>query len=814
MTFKLHFLAFFSIIKHWRLKPLQLLLMMVGLIGATALWNSVNLINTEAKKAYSDAQTISSISAEKILVSKDGLDFSDEYFGELRKVGWPVTPRVGGDLQVQTKTKNTKIRVIGIDPLSLKPEMMSTYFPQELTPNEFLRGTRVIVAGPETAALIKELKKFKTIQQSDNFPEGFALMDISIAQRILEKENKLTSLQIMGPIPDNIKVISDRKLKIHFNESTGDLDRLTNSFHLNLTAFGFLSYLVALFIVFSAVNLAFEQRKGILKGLRSLGISSISIATLMVLEILIIAIVSGILGIILSYLLASALLPDVAMTLNGLFGATLKSSLSIDSLFWFTSLCITTSGAICSSAPVLWKSLTLNPIDSAKKIVWYEKTKANLRYQLIASSVVFSLMIYLFLFGSGIIAAFLLLGSILVTTTLLLPLFLWYVLSIFLKYKFESPLVRWFIADCKQQIGSISVSLMALLLALAINIGVGGMVESFRKTFNGWLDQRLASELYLKASNVNLSEKVQMLLRDQVEAILPIVKISQNIFDEPSDIYGFIPHTTYIDHWPLLSKSNDTWKKIKQKEGVLINEQLARRLKLEISDNIYFESKRGKIIDLPILGIYSDYGNPKGQVMLPLELFRQYFPNEPELNFAVRVPKNKIFEIKQRLVEQFSSEDIFITNQTEIKNLSTRIFEKTFTITSALSILTLGIAGVALFTSITTLGENRYAQLAPLWCIGTQRKTLAMLEASRSVWLAVLTFIFAIPIGITVVFILTNYVNLEAFGWKLPIFLFPQQWLSLCVTTLIITFIATALHSIKLAMASPAELLRAFQYDT
>ena len=107
MTFKQHFLAFFSIIKHWRLKPLQLLLMMVGLIGATALWNSVHLINTEAKKAYSDAQTISSISAEKILISKDGLDFSDDYFGELRKSGWPVTPRVAGDLQVQTKTKNT-----------------------------------------------------------------------------------------------------------------------------------------------------------------------------------------------------------------------------------------------------------------------------------------------------------------------------------------------------------------------------------------------------------------------------------------------------------------------------------------------------------------------------------------------------------------------------------------------------------------------------------------------------------------------------------------------------------------------------------
>ena len=42
---------------------------------------------------------------------------------------------------------------------------------------------------------------------------------------------------------------------------------------------------------------------------------------------------------------------------------------------------------------------------------------------------------------------------------------------------------------------------MALLLALAANIGVGTMVSSFRLTFTGWLDQRLASELYVTADD-------------------------------------------------------------------------------------------------------------------------------------------------------------------------------------------------------------------------------------------------------------------------------------------------------------------------
>ena len=56
----------------------------------------------------------------------------------------------------------------------------------------------------------------------------------------------------------------------------------------------------------------------------------------------------------------------------------------------------------------------------------------------------------------------------------------------------RGALVQWFWADTRQQVPGLSLALMALLLALAANIGVGTMVSSFRQTFVGWLDQRLA----------------------------------------------------------------------------------------------------------------------------------------------------------------------------------------------------------------------------------------------------------------------------------------------------------------------------------
>ena len=92
--------------------------------------------------------------------------------------------------------------------------------------------------------------------------------------------------------------------------------------------------------------------------------------------------------------------------------------------------------------------------------------------------------------------------------------------------------------------------------------------------------------------------------------------------------------------------------------------------------------------------------------------------------------------------------------------------------------------GVALFTSISALSDNRKAQLAPIWSIGIQRNHLALLEALRALTLAILTFVFSVPIGLLVVFILTNYINVNAFDWKLPIFFFPEQWLKLFIITI------------------------------
>src|SRR5207248_1226156 len=105
-------------------------------------------------------------------------------------------------------------------------------------------------------------------------------------------------------------------------------------------------------------------------------------------------------------------------------------------------------------------------------------------------------------------------------------------------------------------------------------------------------------------------------------------------------------------------------------------------------------------------------------------------------------------------------------DQSSVKAESLRIFNRTFAITAALNAFTLGVAGIALLTSLLTLGNSRLPQLAPLWAIGITRRHLAAIELTRTLAVALITALFALPLGLLVAWCLIAIVNVKAFGWR------------------------------------------------
>ncbi len=222
---------------------------------------------------------------------------------------------------------------------------------------------------------------------------------------------------------------------------------------------------------------------------------------------------------------------------------------------------------------------------SAHPQAWVRASERVLRLQFGAAAVLFILAASIAFFGSGLFWGFMLLAALLLASALMLPLLLMAVLKFGQRFA-RGPLSEWFWADSRQQLSGLSLSLMALLLALAANVGVGTMVSSFRQTFVGWLDQRLASELYVTARSEEEATAIKTWLTLRSDAVLPIWNVEAQIGGLPVSIYGVVDHATYRDNWPLLSAESGVWDQMARGEGVLINEQLARRRKHRLGDVI------------------------------------------------------------------------------------------------------------------------------------------------------------------------------------------------------------------------------------
>ena len=789
--------GFGALVSHWRRHPLQLGMLLMGLALATALWSGVQAINAEARASYARAASALGQGSLARIVAAEGAAVTLADYVALRRAGWPVSPLIEGRLP------GSGVRLIGIEPLTLPRAARQVDLAGGDLLTRFLSAAGLLLVAPDTAARLTG-PGLPPLHLTADLPPGVALVDIAVAQRLLGRAGQISYLLVAPGARGRPLAEVAPGLSLRPAQGAGDLARLTDSFHLNLAAFGLLAFVVGLLIVHAAIGLAFEQRRAMFRTLRALGLPARALVALLLAELGALALVAGGIGVGLGYLVAAWLLPDVAATLRGLYGAEVPGSLNLRPGWWAAGLGMAVAGTLLAAGQSLWRLWHLPLLAPAQPRAWARASARALGWQAAVGLALLVLALALALGGSGLSAGFGVLAGLLAGAALVLPLGLAAVTWAGQRLA-RGVLAQWFWADTRQQLPGLTLALMALLLALAANVGVGTMVASFRLTFTGWLDQRLMSELYLTARDAAEAEALLAYLRPRTEAILPITRVAVPLAGLPGELYGVADHPTYRAHWPLLEARAAVWDEVTAGRAVLVNEQLARRARLGLGDRLALPGGA-----LPIAGVYSDYGNPRAQAIIADPVLAARFPDVVRLRFGLRLAPGQARALAADLGAKFDLPEGAVVDQASIKAASLRVFERTFAVTAALNVLTLGVAGLAMFASLMTLSSMRLPQLAPVWAMGLTRRRLAGLELARSLLLAVLTGIAALPLGLGLAWVLLAVVNVEAFGWRLPMRVFPGDWLRLGALALLAAGGAALVPVLRLARTAPGDLLKVF----
>ncbi|AZF11575.1 AttF component of AttEFGH ABC transport system [Pseudomonas sp. R2-37-08W] len=810
-----------ALLSHWRRHPVQFFSVLTGLWLATALLTGVQALNSQARDGYARASQLIGGAPQASLSAPDGAGFPQALFAELRRAGWPVSPVVQGRIVLKGHEEQ-RLQLMGIEPVSLpgsgsvagqrlSQAQMLAFF--EAPGRTWIAAQTLQALGlrPGEQPLTANGQRLPPLQVQPDMAPGMLLTDIGFAQPLLDMHGRLSRLLL-----DNRFAAGHPTPPAGLQLKQGDdnnLSRLTESFHLNLDALGFLSFVVGLFIVHAAIGLALEQRRGLLRTLRACGVSARMLILSLGVELGFMALLGGVLGVASGYLLASLLLPDVAASLRGLYGAEVAGQLSLSPWWWLAGLGLSLLGALLAGASSLWRAARLPLLALANAQAWHEAHGRWLRRQGWVAAAALLIALLALVWGNSLAAGFVLMAALLLGAALGLPVLLNALLKGVLG-RSRSVLGQWFLADCRQQLPALSLALMALLLALAANIGAGSMTSGFRATFNNWLEQRLTAELYLNPQNPAQAQHLQAWLVQQplVRAVLPSWQVAVQLQGWPAEVFGVVDDPTYRQHWPLLEAASTPWDRLLQDDSVMLSEQLARRLNVRLGDTVQVPTPQGPWAPT-IVGIYADYGNPKGHLLVNAKHLLAHWPSLSPVRFNLRVAPQDVQPLIREVQHEFALEDSRIVDQQQLKGWSSQVFERTFAATAALNSLTLGVAGVALFISLLTQSQSRLGQLAPLWALGVTRRQLMLLNLGQTWLLAVLTLVLALPLGLLLAWCLDAVINVQAFGWRLPLQVFPWQLAQLMGLAMLATLLASAWPLWQLYRSRPADLLRTFAHE-
>ncbi|MCL5426230.1 MAG: ABC transporter permease, partial [Gammaproteobacteria bacterium] len=268
-----------TLLAHYRRHPGQLAMLLLGLWVASALWSGIQAINATARDSYARADAMFDSQLDQLERHGGAPITRDEYYA-LRQAGLPVSPLIEGHVVTQD---GTRLSIIGIDPLTLPsgnalgqtdttasltdflmPPWQTRIAPDSLAPLGLERANAVsatptLASGSQLPPLIL----------SPALPPNTLIMDIAAAAQLLNSGEAITRI-VTSP---GALLEAPPELTLTRASSLASPGQLTESFHLNLTALGLLAWVVGLFIVQAALGLALEQRLGILRTLRVLGVS-------------------------------------------------------------------------------------------------------------------------------------------------------------------------------------------------------------------------------------------------------------------------------------------------------------------------------------------------------------------------------------------------------------------------------------------------------------------------------------------------------------------------------------------------------------
>ena len=845
--------------RHLKRDVVRALITLLGVALGVAVAVAIRLANTSVLGAFRDSVDRIAGTAN-LQIRGDGFPFDEAL---LEEIDWvftlaEVSPVVSGTIVLKDYPGEV-IEVLGIDLLrdhrtrqyrliragGEAGEGLVRHLLGVATQRDGILLTKALASrlgiGPDTelevlaedrAAALKVLDLLGSEGLGSAMSGNIALMDIAAAQWLFQKPGKLDRIDlVVRDAADLARVQARLRAQVPGfllveppERRTQQVEKMISAYQLNLTAMSWIALFVGAFLIHNTVSIAVLRRRREIGICRALGVGRRSIALAFGIEALVLGLAGSGLGLLLGWALAAGSIGAAAGTAAAFYERVVVTRPSMDTVTVFLAFAAGLGLSVFSG---------LLPVLEAMRVPPAEATCTGSRESRLRGAAVpcalagLAALVLAWVAGLqppigrkpvfGFVSSFLIIAGF----SMLAPAAILAFQSLLkapLAALLKSP-GRIATAGLSSSLGRTSVTVAALMIGLAMTVGMGIMIHSFRRTIDVWVSQTVKSDLWIKAASSHRIEgRISRGTIDKIAAVEGVKEI---------DPYREI-HTTYEGTPVILGagltdvaarysqlpikeggSTQEVMRKGLQRSWCIVSESFSMHHGVGVNDEIRVRTPEGQL-PLQVAGVYYEYSNDRGYIIIALQTFIEEFGDESANVVTVYVePGADLLVVRDRILSEVGREHpLVVRTMAMLKAEIFRIFDRTFAITSALQLIAIVVAVLGTVNTQIALVLERRREIAILRYLGASVRQIKRAVVVESGLLGLVGIFLGVAAGAALAVVLIFVVNKQSFGWTIQTYL-PLGYVALTSLLVLVSTILAGIYPAALAArVSASEALR------
>ena len=666
-------------------------------------------------------------------------------------------------------------------------------------------------------------------ERSRRAMENLIVMDIATGQEVLGLEGKLSRIDLIVPEEERETILDQAEAALPAGAQieraegrTAVVEQMTRAFSLNLTALSLLALIVGVFLIYNTMTFAVVQRRPLIGRLRALGVTRREVFRLILGEAAIIGLVGTTIGLLLGIVLAMGLVQLITQTITDLYFVVTVREITIDAWTLGKGAALGLGATLVAALPPA-REATTAPVSMVLQRSTKEGNIRRLVPRLAIGGVALgALGVGLLLVPSESLAlSYTALLSIIIAGSLLTPA------AIVGIARLARPLMnvsfgvlgRMSARGIVNTLSRTGVAIAALMVAIAATVGVGIMVDSFRGTVDTWLNHSLQADVYVQPPSLVYRRAEADLQSDVVDRLRRAEGVAQGRTVRSVEVQTGqgLTDLVAIEPGPQIEEvyrfaagdPGEVWGRFEEDDVVLVSEPFHNRHDVGVGDAVELFTDEGPR-EFEVRGVYYDYGSDLGAILTSRSTYTRHYDDRGYSGLALYTDANTDVDalIEDLRQEAAGLQDVIIQSNQALRAASMEIFDRTFTITVVLRLLTVIVAFIGVLSALMALQLERSREFGVMRAGGMTPGQVGGYVTMQTGLMGFIAGLLAIPLGYALAYVLIFVINKRAFGWTLQMEVAPEILGQALVLGIGAALIAGAYPAWAMAQSNPAEALR------